>query len=451
MENITHLAKKTRGPRRSVGMANPPISKRQHLSRTSRSHSPRSRKDATAASHSGPKLTVVSSSRRTLGSIDNGIDNDNDNNNNKNQFVSNDDRVFKNDSSTTRTSSYKNIDGIDSVLCIISDTKQKYTRDETVQVLKDLRRRGRSNNRWDVFKELSELGGIPRLLKFLTTGNARMFDTEYIYLVSSIISSCTFIGNNIRNHNNEVVGEIVAREFVERDGISTMLRANHNVYRGGSKLSTMKALDSIWASLGNVISRKNVLDEIEKDQTLRIFDNAIATLRLLNTTTTDATWVPRILIKIFSVLAFLSSCSPDTSLVAADCKRENVFRTCFDAIMKDSIIYGDFNSQVWSVVSRFFINCYNRLFFAAATDGHDDLVEVIIPFYVEYVKIAPNEAFKEGAFGFLYSAGEVIGKSLMAEVPYLMTTLGRIIDSTSNDNIEHDTKLEAKKLLKYWL
>jgi hypothetical protein len=443
MENIAHLAKRTRGQRRSVGTANPPEAKRQHLSRTSRRRS--SLNDATAASHPGPELTVVSSSRQTLGSIDN----DNDNNN-INQLVSNDDRVFKNDSSTTRTSSYKNIHDIESALCITSDTKQKYTRCEIVQALKDLRRWGRSNNRWGVFKELLELGGIPRLLEFLTTCNARMFDTEYIYLVSSIISSCTFIGNNIRNHNNEVVGEIVARNFVERDGISTMLRVNHNVYRGGSNLSTLKAIDSIWASLGNVISRKTVLDEIEKDQTLHIFDNAIATLRLLNTTTNDATWVPRILIKIFSVLAFLSSCSPDASLVAADCKGKNVFQTCFDAIKKDSIIYGDFNSQVWSVVSRFFINCYNRLFFAV-TNGHDDLVKTIIPFYVEYVKIAPNEAFKEGAFGFLYSAGEVIGTSLMAEAPYLMTTLGRIIDSTSNDNIEHDTKLEAKKLLKYWL
>jgi hypothetical protein len=447
MENKAHLAKRTRSQRRSVGMANnPPEAKRQHLTRSSSSRSSSrsrsSRNDATTASHPRPKLTVVSSSRQTLGSID-------DNSNSNNQLVSNDDHVFKNDSSTTRTS-FKNIDGIESALCIVSDTKQKYTRYEILKALKDLRRWGRSNNRWDVFKELSELGGIPRLLKFLTTGKARMFDTEYIYLVSSIISSCTFIGNNIRNHNNEVVGEIVARKFVERGGISTMLRANHNVYRGGSKLSALKALDSIWASLGNVISRKTVLDKIEKDQTLSILDNAIATLRLLNCTTTDATWVPRILIKIFSVLAFLSSCSPDASLVAADCKGKHVFQTCFDAIMKDSVIYGDFNSQVWSVVSRFFINCYNRLFFAA-TNGHDDLVKTIIPFYIEYVKIAPNEAFKEGAFGLLFSAGEVIGKSLMAEAPYLMTTLGRIIDSTNNDNIEHDTKLEAKKILKYWL
>jgi len=79
------------------------------------------------------------------------------------------------------------------------------------------------------------------------------------------------------------------------------------------------------------------------------------------------------------------------------------------------------------------------------------LVKTIIPFYVEYMKQAPNEAFEEGAFGFLCSAGEMIGKSLMAETPGIMSRLGDIMDSNNNDEIKRVTKMEAKKLLKYLL
>jgi len=339
-------------------------------------------------------------------------------------------------------------DNIESALCIISDMNKKYTKQEILKSLKNLRRWAKSDDRYSFCNELLDLGGIPRFIKFLETGNA-MADSDYICLVSSIISSCTFIRTGNSSPVYEEIGEKIARKFVERGGVLTMLQANREFYRGGSKVSTMKALDSIWASIGNIISRKSVLDDIEKVQTLRIFDDAISTLRLLDSTTSDTTWGPRILVKVFSVLAFLSSCSPDASLVAADCKGKDVFQTCVAAIKGFEEVGGGFDSQVWSTVSRFFVNCYNRLFFAI--NGHDDLVKTIIPFYVEYMKKAPNEAFEEGAFGFLCSAGEMIGKALMAETPGVMSRLGDIMDSNNNDDIKRVTKMEAKKLLKYLL
>jgi len=349
-------------------------------------------------------------------------------------------------------------DNIESALCIISDTKNKYTRHEIVQALRDLRRWSQSEtDRCSFCNELLDLGGIPRFLKFLTSTEA-VADTEYVCLVSSIISSCTFIRNTTTeqhgygesrdNNRSDEIGEKIARKCIDRGGIQAMLGANHKIYRGGSDVRTLKALDCIWAGIGNILSRKAVLDDMKKAQTLRIFNDAIATLCLIKETTTDATWVPRILVKIFSVLAYLSSCSPDASLVASDCKGKEVFQTCVQAVTSSNKESG-YDGKVWSTVSRFFINCYNRLFFAI--NGYDDLVKIVIPFYVEYIKIAPNEAFDEGAFGFLCSAGEVIGKSLLGEIPDMMTTVGNVMDSRNNDEIKRLTKFEARKLLKYLL
>jgi len=421
-------SKRTRSQNRTL--TNPSSAKRPRLFRRSSSNNiVSSSRQAlqTTTPHPSPG-TIVSSSSSSTKPLQSRDDNQ------LSITTVDDDRVFKKELPPTS-------DNIESALCIISDTNKKYTKHEILKSLKNLRRWAKSDDRYSFCNELLDLGGIPRFLKFLETGNA-MSDSDYICLVSSIISSCTFIRTGNSSPVYEEIGEKIARKFVERGGILTMLQANREFYRGGSKVSSMKALDCIWASIGNIISRKTVLDDIEKVQTLRIFDDAIATLRLLDSTTSDTTWGPRILVKVFSVLAFLSSCSPDASLVADDCKGKDVFKTCVDAIK-------GFDSQVWSTVSRFFVNCYNRLFFSK--NGHDDLVKTIIPFYVEYMKVAPNEAFEEGAFGFLCSAGEMIGKSLMTEIPGIMSRLGDIMDSNNNDDIKRVTKIEAKKLLKYLL
>jgi len=432
----------TNQPTAAATLTNPSSAKRPRLFRRISSTNLRAVK-TTASASPAPGGTVVtsfssfsSSSPKPLQSRD-----DNQLSLRPTEDIDNDRVVFKKELQATS-------DNIESALCIISDMNKKYTKPEIMASLKNLRRWAKSDDRYSFCNELLDLGGIPRFIKFLETGNA-MADPDYICLVSSIISSCTFIRTGNSSPVYEEIGEKIARKFVERGGILTMLQANREFYRGGSKVSTMKALDCIWASIGNIISRKSVLDDIEKVQTLRIFDDAISTLRLLDSTTSDTTWGPRILVKVFSVLAFLSSCSPEASLVAADCKGKEVFQTCVAAIQGFADVGGGFDSQVWSTVSRFFVNCYNRLFFAI--NGHDDLVKTIIPFYVEYMKQAPNEAFEEGAFGFLCSAGEMIGKSLMAETPGIMSRLGDIMDSNNNDEIKRVTKMEAKKLLKYLL
>jgi hypothetical protein len=55
---------------------------------------------------------------------------------------------------------------------------------------------------------------------------------------------------------------------------------------------------------------------------------------------------------------------------------------------------------------------------------------------------------KKNAFGFLHSAVDVIGKEEMAKTPGLMSTLGVILDPSTNDTIEKDTKHMAKSLAK---
>jgi hypothetical protein len=74
-------------------------------------------------------------------------------------------------------------------------------------------------------------------------------------------------------------------------------------------------------------------------------------------------------------------------------------------------------------------------------------------FYVEYIKKAPNAAFKSCAFDFLRIAGDdvtSIGKEEMAKTPGLVITLGAILDPSSNNrnNIEAATGDAANKLMK---
>jgi len=41
-------------------------------------------------------------------------------------------------------------------------------------------------------------------------------------------------------------------------------------------------VDSIWGALANILYHKIVFNEIEKDKQLKLLDDALATLRLLN-------------------------------------------------------------------------------------------------------------------------------------------------------------------------
>jgi hypothetical protein len=103
---------------------------------------------------------------------------------------------------------------------------------------------------------------------------------------------------------------------------------------------------TFWDIFGNVVCHRVIVyDEIEKDKQLNLLDDALATLRLLNSAN-NKTWVPRIRHHIFRFLGqFLIR--PNTKLVAGDFEGKDAFQTCVDA-MKDSNRNWDFDEKVWN-------------------------------------------------------------------------------------------------------
>ena len=338
-------------------------------------------------------------------------------------------------------------DNIEFALSVVSDRKKKYTDHEILQVLHDLTRwvspRNNANDRGEICKEFFELGGFSRVLKFLMVPS-NMNDMEYVKFVCMILAHCAHKGDN--GEDDDIAIEM-AKKFAERGGIHTMLLANEE-YNGGGDDIQLKAIQCIWATLTNVLSHKIVLNELEKDKQLNLLDDALATLRLLNVVDGAAENArvrePKILI-IYCIAILSGSQHIESALVAGDFKRRKVFQTCVDAL-KDSNRHWYYNKRIWSISSKTFINCFNLEFFS--TDNNDDL-KLIISFYIEYIKKAPNEAKKEMAYQFLRKAGGVIGMAEMAKMPGIMITLGLILDSSNNNyNLNAATESAAKKLLK---
>ncbi|OEU07380.1 hypothetical protein FRACYDRAFT_251186 [Fragilariopsis cylindrus CCMP1102] len=340
-------------------------------------------------------------------------------------------------------------DNIEFALSVVSDknTRKKYTDHEIVQVLHDLVRWvSPSNNANDhriICKEFLDLGGISRVLKFLMVPS-NMNDMEYVKFVCMILAHCAHKGNN--GEDNDIAIEM-AKKFVERGGIHTMLLANEE-YNGGGDDIQLKAVKYIWATLTKILSHKIVLYELEKDKLLNLLDDALATLRLLNGVD-DAAENARVREPKTLIIYFIGilSCSQNTEsvLVAGDFEKRKVFQTCVDAL-KDSNRHWYYKKRIWSISSKTFINCYNLEFFS--TNNNDDL-KLIISFFIEYIKKAPNEAKKDLAFQFLQKAGGFIGMAEMAKTPGIMITLGLILDSSNNNyNLNAATELAAKNLLK---
>jgi hypothetical protein len=328
-------------------------------------------------------------------------------------------------------------DNIESALHKIGDTKNHYTKHEILQALKDLERWANDDNDRRVFcTEFLELGGTSRILKFLMVPT-NISDMEYVSIFSCIIMGFTYPGQNGENID---IALVMAKKFVERGGVHTMLLANEK-YTGGNDDKKLRAVSSIWAVLENIGYHRVAFDELEKDKRLNLFDDALATLRLLNGANNE-TYVPLIKRQILNFLANLIH--HDSKLVAGDYKGRGVFQTCIDA-MKDTNRQWDFNENVWSTASKFFVHCFVQKLFS--TENNDEL-KLVLSFYVEFIKKAPNKALKENAFGFLHNAVDVIGKEEMAKTPGLMSTLGVILDPSTNDTIEKDTKHMAKSLAK---
>jgi hypothetical protein len=337
--------------------------------------------------------------------------------------------VFTNDTPSTS-------DNIDTALCVISDKQKKYSKHEILQALKDLVRWADDDNR-EFYIEFLELGGMSRILNFLMVPS-NMSDMDYVHLICSVIAYCTYIGPNGENMD---IAQVMARKFVERGGVHTMLLANEE-YNGENDNKKLRAVYIIWKVLRNVVFKKSAFDNIEKDKQLNLLDDALATLRLLNGVNNQI-WVHLILRKIFKVFQFLIS--PNSKLVADDFEgRTMMFQTWVDA-MKDSNMHWDFNENKWSVASRFFCLCYHRDFILTYND-----LKLVISFFVEYIEKAPNLAFDSDAFHFLSSASDALGYAEMTRAPGLMSTLGAILDPRSNNygNINEYTDDAARSLLK---
>jgi hypothetical protein len=335
---------------------------------------------------------------------------------------------------------------IESALHTIGDTKNTNTKHEILQGLKDLNRWAHpSNNHHEFYIEFLELAGISRVLKFLMVPS-NMSDMEYVFSACNIIIRCTLEPNDL----NIDIALVMGKKFVERGGIHTMLLLNEE-YRGGNDHDKLNAVYSIWAVLNNVIYHRTEFDDIDKDKQHNLFDDALATLRLVNgaddeTRVQDETRVAHIKCLILNVLIRLLV-GPNSKLVADDFEGRDVFQICIDTMI-DSNRQWAFHEENWDRASYFFFYCFRGQFFP--TQNNNDL-KLVISFFVEYIEKAPNEAFKSNAFDFLLEASDVIGRDEIAKTPGLMITLGTILDSSSNNNIEAATEDMTKTLVKYLL
>ena len=333
-------------------------------------------------------------------------------------------------------------DNIEFALHTIGDTKN--TKHETIQALKALNGWARNNNHI-FYNEFLELAGISRVLKFLMMP-VNICVMRYVFSACTIIIWCTCGPNDLDIDTGQVMG----RKFIERGGIHTMLLANEE-YSGGNDRNVLGAVYSIWAVLNNVIYHSTEFDYIDKDKQHNLFDDALATLRLVNGTD-DKTRVHGI-IQIPLIKGLLMNTlmrllvSPNSKLVADDFEGRDVFQLCINT-MKDSNRQWAFEEIFWKSASYFFFYCFRGQLFS--TKNNNDL-KLVIPFYVEYIEKAPNEAFKTNAFDFLLEASDVIGREEVAKMPGLMITLGTILDRSSSNNIEAATEDMTKTLVKYLL
>jgi hypothetical protein len=150
-------------------------------------------------------------------------------------------------------------DNMDTTLCVISNKKEKYSKHEILQALKDLVRWAANNNR-EFYNESLELAGIARILKFLMVPK-NMSDMEYINLICTVIASCTYIGTI----GNRDIAEVMANKFIDRGGVHTMLLSDDE-YTGGNDDKELLAVNSIREVLGNVVSNRTAFDDIEKNK-----------------------------------------------------------------------------------------------------------------------------------------------------------------------------------------
>ena len=176
---------------------------------------------------------------------------------------------------------------------------------------------------------------------------------------------------------------------------------------------------------------------------------AAAVLRLMKGVKHE-TFVPLTISNIFTIVSLLVK--KNTTLInAGDFEAINFYQTCVDA-MKDSDDRNweyDINKRVWNGVTRLFSRCLQHNLFSTQNNNN---LKLVVSFHVEYIKRAPNDAFKSNAFAFLHKACDAIGNTEMISIPGLMSslmaTIGSILDPITSNGIEDGTKNTARALMK---
>jgi hypothetical protein len=334
-------------------------------------------------------------------------------------------------------------DNIKSALRVISsETKNKRDPNRVLQALSDLSRWAISQDRF-FLNEFYDLSGIPRTLKFLLK-DYNMADMVYLKYVGTIIGGCTYFGKNKVNLD---IAEKMANTFIEKDGVVTMLLANEEYTGENNNYTKLRAVFSIWAALTNVVGR----GQLNEDQVARVFDDAFATLALLNGAdlhfSSRNIIVSRIRCDIFGTLGNLMIRSNNTTILVVNnfFNRMDVFQICID-VMKLRNGQWNYNERFWSKISYFFFKCYDR---NVVSRNDINSSKLIVTFCIEYIKQAPDSAVVEaGVFRLLYKASKILGKQGMVQSNGLLSTLGHIADY-GNDDVEERTKEEAKHFLKY--
>jgi hypothetical protein len=241
-------------------------------------------------------------------------------------------------------------DNIKSALRVISSkTKNKRDPNRVLQALDDLSRWAISNDRF-FLNEFYDLSGIPRTLKFLMK-DYNMADMVYLRYVGMIIMGSTYSGKDKENLDIAVK---MANTFIEKDGVVTMLLANEEYTGENNNYTKLRAVFSIWAALTNVVGT----GQLNEDQAARVFDDAFATLTLLEGVYTI---VSRIQWHTFGTLGNLMTRSNNTTILVVNnfFNRMDVFQICID-VMKLRNGQWNYNERFWSKISYFFFKCYDR-------------------------------------------------------------------------------------------
>ena len=176
-------------------------------------------------------------------------------------------------------------------LCRIDDM-EKSSKDEILCALEKLNTLAHSEYREDFFDTFMALGGIYRLLTFLTNPN-NMDDKEYVALVYNVM--CPFDENDFRIISDDGARKM-AKQLVELNGIQTILLANKK-YTDGNDIDILRAVKSIWGLLLEVVEFAS--DILDKEQALAVVDAALDTIPLLKDVNNDA---HRILESMFATL-----------------------------------------------------------------------------------------------------------------------------------------------------